>query len=49
MDIFRITFRLRGGKFLRHLIQARRRGEAMAQARIAAEALGGARIVSVEA
>ena len=49
MDIFQITFRLPGGDTIRHLIQARRRGEAMRLAWEAAEALGGAEIVAVEA
>ena len=48
MEIFRFTFRLPGGGVLRHLIQARRKGEAWRMAREAAESLG-ARILECEA
>ncbi len=48
METYRITFRLPGGRILRSLVVAFSRGRAMAQARIEAEALGGARIIRVE-
>lgn len=47
MEMYRFTFRLPGGGTLRHLVQARRKGEAWRMARKAAEALG-ARITDCE-
>jgi hypothetical protein len=48
MEMFKAIFRLRCGAEIQHLIQARKRGEAWRAAMIAAEALGGARLVRIE-
>lgn len=48
MEMFRFTFRLPSGGKLRHLVQARSKGEAWRMAREAAEALM-ARVVECEA